>query len=1029
MRFCCRFLHLLFLILSYSHAQDNQIRFNHISIEHGLSQASVFSIVQDKTGFMWFATQDGLNKYDGYSFTVYRHDPLDSNTVAGIGIKKLYVDSDGNLWVITLDNKLDRYDPDRALFIHYDLKVINPFDNSSVNISSIVEDVSGQLWICSGKGSLYRYNSEKDNFIYQKLNNDSEDLIGKVHVQCLFANSADIIWMGTWEGLIKINISSGKIKKFQNVPGNEHSLGGNMVFDITEDASGNLWVASVNGGVSVLNKRTGKFKVYRNNPADPKSLSSDRVFSIFKDSRSNIWIGTIDKGLDLFNNEDETFINFHHVPSLNWSISSGAVMSIYEDRSGAIWFATLSGGANRFNRRSQNFMHITHDASDKGSISQNTVLAVCEDNRGALWVGTDGGGVNLRLPGEENFEHYLQNPSGFGSNSITSIYEDRSGRIWIGTDPGVNTAAGGVFTYSKKTNTFIPFDKLDIKAGGITTFCEDTTGNIWIGTSADGVLRYDIENGRATSFKHDKNKQASISGNSVFAIYKDKQGSLWLGTVGKGLNRFDSETGTFESFLNNPENPNSISSNTVWCFNEDNNGNLWMGTWGGGLNIFNMENRTFKSFTVKDGLPSNVIYAILPDKDGSLWLSTSRGLVKFNTKDYSCKNYDNADGLQNIEFNQGAFCTSKDGRFYFGGTNGVTAFYPEEIIENQSVPTIVITNFNVFDKPLFPGQSIGSINEITLSYKQNFFSFEFAALDFTAPGKNQYSFMLEGVDKNWVDAGNRRFASYTDISPGEYKFKVKGSNNDGIWSETEATVSIIITPPFWQTWWFRILVLAFLAGLLYAFYRYRLNKLLEVERTRVRIARDLHDDISATITGIVYFSDAIEKEVGEKKTPMLQKLISLIHESATNVQESMSDIIWSINPENDKLETVIPKFRRYASDLCESKGINYDIQIPESFAGKSLTMEKRRNLWLVFKEMVTNAVKHSDCTELNISISIKDSILNLIVSDNGKGFDLDKPSEGNGVKNVYARSKSLNGEIKLITEPGKGTEWELSIPI
>jgi ligand-binding sensor domain-containing protein len=1010
-------------------AQDNQIRFDHISVEQGLSQASVFSIVQDKTGFIWFATQDGLNRYDGYSFTIFRHDPLDTNSVAGIGIKKLYIDDNGNLWVITLDNKLDRLDPERNLFIHYNQKIINPDDSSLVKISSITDDASGQLWICSGKGVLYRYYPEKDNFIYQKLNNNEDDSIGKVHAHCLFADSGGILWMGTWEGLFKIDISSGIIKKFQNIPGDKNSLGGNLVFDITKDDSGNLWIASANGGVSVLKKRTGKFKVYRNDPADSKSLSSDRAFSIFKDSHSDIWIGTIDKGVDLFKPEDESFINFHHVPSLSWTISSGAIMSIYEEKSGALWFASLSGGANRFDRRTQHFIHITHDAGDDGSISQNTVLAVCEDKSGALWVGTDGGGVNLRLPGKEKFEHYLQNPSGFGSNSITAIYEDHNGKIWIGTDPGVNTAGGGVFTYDINSNSFVPFDKLQIKAGGITTFCEDADGRMWIGTAADGVHSYDTISGEITSFKHNNKKQNSLSGNSVFAIYEDKFGTLWFGTIGRGVNRFDKQTGTFECFINDPENPNSISNNSVWCFNEDSDGNLWMGTWGGGLNIFNRQNNTFKSFTIKDGLPSNVIYAILPDNDGNLLLSTSRVLSKFNIKNYSSKNYDKSDGLQNIEFNQGAFCIGKNGKLYFGGTNGVTAFYPENITENQYVPTTVITNINVFDKPLFPGQSVSSIDKITLSYKQNFFSFEFAALDFTAPGKNCYTYMLEGVDKNWVNAGNRRLASYTDISPGKYKFKVKGSNNDGIWSETEAAVSIIITPPFWHTWWFRILAALFISGLLIAFHRYRVNKLLEVERTRVKIARDLHDDVSATITGIVYFSDAIEKEVGEKKTPVLQKLISLIHESSTNVQESMSDIIWSINPENDKWQIILPKFRRYASDLCESKGINYKIDIPESIPVKSLEMERRRNFWLIFKEMVTNAVKHSECSELMINIKVANNKLSLSVSDNGKGFDSEKPTERSGVKNIYARSKSLNGEINLITEPGKGTKWKLLISI
>ena len=287
----------------------------------------------------------------------------------------------------------------------------------------------------------------------------------------------------------------------------------------------------------------------------------------------------------------------------------------------------------------------------------------------------------------------------------------------------------------------------------------------------------------------------------------------------------------------------------------------------------------------------------------------------------------------------------------------------------------------------------------------------------------------EGVDKDWVYSGNRCYASYTDISPGEYIFHVKGSNNDGVWSKQEATIQIVITPPFWQTWWFRVITIIFFTLLLYAFYRYRLSKLLEVERTRVRIAQDLHDDVSATITGMVYFSDAIDKELGDLKTPILQKLISLIHESASSVQESMSDIIWSINPGNDKWEIVLPKFRRFASDLCESKSINYEIEIPDDMAVKPLDMERRKNLWLVFKEMVSNAVKHSGCTELKISLSVKENNLELVVSDNGNGFDPQKSFEGNGVKNIQSRASSLKGEVKLTTSHGNGTKWEFALPL
>ncbi len=1031
--FLLRFSSLVSLIIiifsSLVFGQYNQIRFDHISIEQGLSQSSVLSIAQDNLGFMWFATQDGLNRFDGYTFTVYSHDPLDSNSISDIGIQKLYVDNTGNLWVITLSGKLERYDYEHDLFFHYHINKTNTFDKPSERISSIVEDRTGQLWVCTGSGNIYHYNQIRDNFIYQQFSKSNNTLLSNSHAQCLYADKEGILWIGTWEGLIEIDLSHGNIKKYQNIPGDEQSLGGNMVFSITEDAESNLWIATADGGVSVLNKTDDKFKVYRNNKTNPKSLSSDRVMNIFLDSYSNIWIGTIDKGLDLFQKNDNSFIHYRHVPSSNWSISNGAVMSIYEDRSGTLWFGTLSGGINRFDRKSQNFLHISHNASYAGSISNNIVLSICEDHTGALWVGTDGGGLNIRKPGTEFFEHYFQNPSGVGSNSITAIFEDRYGKIWIGTDPGVNTAVGGVFTYDRNSNSFIPFKDFILNGGGITAFYEDSFGDFWLGSSVDGIRRIISGSDNIKKYKHDKNNPGSLSGNSVFAIHEDSYGDLWIGTIGKGVNRFNRKNESFETFINNSKDSSSISNNSVWCFGEDINGNLWMGTWGGGLNRFNKEDETFKTFTIKDGLPSNVIYSIIPDDDDNFWLSTGHGLAKFNTLNFSCKTYDKSNGLQNIEFNQGAYCQGKDGLYYFGGTNGITTFYPENIKENQFIPPIVLTNFHVFDKPLHLEKSINSIDEITLSYDQNFFSFEFAALDYTAPDKNQYAYKLDGVDEDWVYTGSRRFANYTDVAPGEYTFRVIGSNNDGVWNNKEAAVTIIVTPPFWQTWWFRILVIFSLGGLLYSFYRYRLNKLLEVERTRVRIARDLHDEVSATITGIVYFSNAIANEIGKSITPMLKKLLNLINESATEVQESMSDIIWSINPENDKWETILPKLRRYSSDLCESKDIKYSIQISNFISNKELSMERRRNFWLIFKEMVTNAVKHSNCSDLKITITNHNDLLSLIIEDNGTGFEPDRPTDRNGVKNIYSRSTTLKGNVKLTTKKGKGTKWELKFPL
>ena len=1003
-----------------------QILFDHLTVEHGLSQSTVFSIAQDSTGFMWFATEDGLNKFDGYSCTIYRNDPSDPNSISEIGIRKIYVDSKNNLWIITLSGKLDRLDPVKEFFIHYNFQPDSLSNSGSVRISSITEDGNGVLWVGSTKGLLYKYDKIEDEFIINNFKfNDM--LPDNIHLQCLHIDKTENFWFGTWQGLIRLDFTTSKISHYKNIPGDRNSIGGNMIFDISADAAGKLWIASVNGGVSVFDGVSDRFEVYQYSPKDKKGISSNRVMSVLCDSNAKVWIGTLDRGVDYLRPYEKLFDNYQHVPSIQSSLGNGAIFSIFEDRNNNIWFGTSSGGVSKFDKNRQHFSQISHSANDPGSLSNNVVLALYEDSNEALWVGTDGGGLNLRLPGSKDFKHFFKDPSQIGSNSITSIYEDKSGIVWLGTDPGVSSSSAKVYIFDRDDNSFTRFGKVKIKIGGVSTFFQDSYGNIWIGTAADGLRCFDRGKGKVKEYKHDKNDLSSISGNSVFAVYEDSKNNIWIGTIAKGLNKFNWKDETFTRYNYDPNEKNSISSNSVWCIAEDIKGTLWLGTWGGGLNGYNLDSGEFKHFKLEDGLPSNIIYGLLIDDLNNLWLSTSRGIAKFNIENYSVKNYDDSDGLQSLEFNQGAFCKGSDGIFYFGGINGVTSFHPEKIEENLSAPPIVFTNFKVFDEEVSLPQYFNTLREIVLSYQQNFFSFEFAALDFTAPQKNQYMYRLDGVDKEWVYSGSRRYASYTDVSPGEYVFHVKGSNNDGIWSKQEAAITITITPPFWQTWWFRIIAFLLLAGVLYAIHKYRLNKLLEVERTRVRIARDLHDDVSATLTGMVYFSDAIDREVGDKKTPTLKKLISLIHESATNVQESMSDIIWSINPENDKWEIILPKFRRYASDLCESKAIGYKIDIPGTVPVKPLDMERRRNFWLIFKEMITNAVKHSGCSELIISISFSDSKLNLVVSDNGKGFDPDELTEGNGVKNIQSRSKVLDGEVQLSTSPGKGTKWELYI--
>lgn len=1016
---------LLIILTFLTNSLAQQYHFKHYTTEDGLSQSSVFSIVQDDIGFMWFATEDGLNRFDGNNFFVYRPIENDSTSLPELGIRKVYKDFNGNLWVLTLRGKLALYDPIKDKFKRFYL-----FDKNAkpLKFISIIEDVNNVLWIISTRGDFFYYNSKKQIFIKLKLDSKILKTLSDKHIQCGISSKDKTFWLGTWEGLIQIDPVSNKINYYQHNDADKNSLGGNIVFGIAEDDQNHLWIASASGGVSIFDKSKKTFKVLLPQKKNSNSISSNRIMSLLIDKSKKIWIGTFDHGLDLYDPLNNTFTNFIHNPSVPGSFSNGAVMCIYEDNSGGIWFGNGGGALNRYDPLNQNFIHLQHKPGDNTSISSNPVLAICEDHLGNLWIGSDGGGINYKEKNSPKFIRYLQQPK-FGSNAISVIYEDSKGTIWIGADPGSNSPSGTLIKYDRTINNFIPVNEVKIKIGGISAITEDEFGELWIATPSDGVHRFNPKKKTEIVYRFNPDDTTSISSNSIFSIFKDSYGNLWFGSIAAGINLFNRKTGSFKKFVNDPSDSCSLGCNSIWCITEDENKDIWIGTWGYGINKYDRSENKFVRYTIEDGLPGDIVYRILPGNSADIWMSTNKGLSRFDIKKKLFKNYNSSDGLLINDFSTGGSFKTKDGRLFFGGNSGVVVFNPKLIMENKYIPNVAITDFKVFDKSLNTENSITFTNELHLNYNQNFFTIEFASFDFTAPEKNQFEYKLEGIDENWIKAGNRHFANYTDITNGTYKFRLRGSNSSGIFNPKETVLSIIIHPPFWKTWWFRLIILSVLIILLYYAHRYRLNKLLEVERTRNKIARDLHDEVSATITGITYFSEAIDREIGDNKTPMIKKLISLIHESATDAQESMSDIIWSINPENDKWEIILPKFRRFASDICESKGINYKIEIPEVFPIKSFDMERRRNFWLVFKEMVTNAVKHSQCGNLEITIFLRDNKINLIVSDDGKGFNLEKIKKGNGVNNIYLRSKNLNGDIKLETSPEKGTKWSLSIPV
>jgi signal transduction histidine kinase/ligand-binding sensor domain-containing protein len=562
-------------------------------------------------------------------------------------------------------------------------------------------------------------------------------------------------------------------------------------------------------------------------------LIHNRVRAILEDNTGRLWIGT-ENGLDQLDRTRNQFIHYHHDPGDPYSLSSNRIWSIFEDRTGVLWFGTYDGGLNKYNRSTDQFILYQHKSDVPNSLSENMVWSLCEDRNGMLWIGTFNGGLNKLDRNSDTFTVYQHDPSdptSIISNDIRAILEDHTGSLWVGTN-------GGLDRFDSKTETFThyqndPADPNSISDDQVRVLYEDSLGNLWIGTRTGGLNRFDRDLESFVRYQHDPDDPNSLSDDRVWSLYEDISGKLWVGTLG-GINVLDPFGDHFTRYLHDPDDPQGPSNNSIFSFHEDSTGVLWVGTWGTGLDRFNPSSQTFTHFTEEDGLPNNVIYGIEVDGEGYLWLSTNWGLSKFDPRTETFRNYDISDGLQDREFNVGAHFRSDRGEMFFGGISGFNAFFPEQIQANPNPPPIVITSFAKFNQKVRTDLSEGE--HIELSYKDNFISFEFAALDFTAPEKNQYAYMLEGFDQDWVNVGTRRYASYTNLDGGKYVFRVKGSNSGGVWNEEGSTVRITVTPPISETWWFRGFVVLVLIGGVIGGYRLRV-------RTIERRSQELEDQV------------------------------------------------------------------------------------------------------------------------------------------------------------------------------------------
>ena len=787
----CLVLLALSLPFTGAHSQE-KIVFHHLTVKDGLSQGGVNCVLQDRYGFMWFGTQDGLNRYDGQAFVTYRHDASDSTSLDDSWIIAITEDSSGVLWVRTQNSPA----------------MLNKFDRAAGTFKLLPSE---RLTL---KGS--RANSVKPGFI----------------------EPSGVVWTGDLNaGVTRFDPSSGNKSVFRHDPKKPTSLSDDNVYSIYGDRQGSIWIGT-KGGLDRFDAKTEAFSHFRHLDSDPNSLSDNWVWPILEDRSGNLWVGTYNGGLNRFDRATEKFTRFLHEEADQRSLSGNQLYSLYQDRSGLIWVGMNDHGVDSFHPELGGFVHMTHDPSEVNSLLDNNILGMYADRSGAIWVGTRGG-LDRFDRARGTFTHFKNDPSNprsIGHNLVQCLFEDRSGTLWIGT---VNN---GLDRYDRKTGTFThyrndPANPNSLSDNRVYALTQDKDGSIWVGTYRGGLNKLDPASGRFTRYLHSDTIAGSLSARGVFSLLEDREGTLWVGTFGGGLDRFDRTTNTFVHYRHDPHDNGSLSDDLIVNLHQDRNGALWIGTTGG-LNKYDRSTGKFKSYRAKDGLPNDVIFGILEDGNRLLWLSTNKGLCRFDPGRKTFNNYDYNDGLQGDEFNQNAFARDlRTGEMYFGGSNGFNYFQPENIRDNSFIPQIsfvAFTRYNTDDKEGKPITEIGMDVKprITLSYKDNVANFEFAALSFYNSSKNQYAYKLDGFSDNWIQLGTQRKATFTNLEGGEYVLRVKGSNNDGVWNDQGVVLSLIVNPPWWKTRGAYAGYIVIVFGLLYSLRKFELNR--REEKARVR---------------------------------------------------------------------------------------------------------------------------------------------------------------------------------------------------